>query len=438
MKCPKCGYISFDYNQVCPKCNRNISSEQEKIFLPSFRPDPPSLLGFLTGEANESNLNLRAQQDSPINIDHSENLVLSDSAVLDKEGFGLDEQDLEMSFPPEDSGEALFNHESEVEPQQLFSDSDFSLEQKEEDNAVAPLKDEEEEETPLDLGDLSIEEPGDLLSGFSLDDSEMPQESAPAALEFDDADLSLESLDSLPAESEQGGNELESEIELNLDDLKISDFGDLEVGAEQNALEKELEGTFVEPDRELINEENESEGLIFEDADADLDKLPDLSDLIGEEAGTAAKERTMILDDFSLDDAETAGSTEGFEFDDIPLESSEPEDGALDFADFNLDASDSGETAKPLSMDDLSINDSGELEKSFDLTGISIDEEFDQEKPGSTPVESLSDSDEIDLDLDAMSLDVEEYQKKPASDRDDFVLDLEDMDIDLDLNEPKK
>jgi hypothetical protein len=437
MKCPKCGYISFDYNQVCPKCNRNISAEQEKIFLPSFRPDPPSLLGFLTGEANESNLNLRAQQDSPINIDHSENLSLNGSAILDKEGFGLDEQDLEMSFPPEDSGQALFNHESEVEPQQLFSDSDFSLEQKEEDNAVAPLKAEEEEETALDLGDLSIEEPGDLFGGFSLDDSEMPQESAPA-LEFDDADLSLESLDSLPAEIGQGGNELESEIELNLDDLKIGNLGDLEMGAEQNALEKELEGTFVEPDRGLINEENEAEGLILEDADAELDKLPDLSDLIGEEAGTAAKERTMILDDFSLDDAETAGGTGGFEFDDIPLEISEPEDGGLDFADFSLDANDSGETTKPLSMDDLSLNDSGELEKSFDLSGISIDEDFDQEKPGSTLTESLPDSDEIDLDLDAMSLDVEEYQKKPASDRDDFVLDLEDMDIDLDLNEPKK
>jgi hypothetical protein len=436
MKCPKCGYISFDYNQVCPKCNRNISAEQEKIFLPSFRPDPPSLLGFLTGEANESNLNLRGQQDSHMNIDHSENIGLGDSAVLNKSSFGLDEQELEMSFPPEDSGEALFDHESMVEPEKIFSDSDFSLEKKEEDKPIAPLKVEEEEGTPLDLGDLSIEEPGDLLGELSLDYSENLQESTGTALEFDDANLSFESLDSLPAEIGQGGDELESEIELNLDDLKISDLGDLEVGVEQNVLQKELEGTLVEPDRELINEENEAEGLILEDADIDLDNLPNLSDLIGEEAGSAAKERTMILDDFSLDDAETAGGKEGFEFDDIPLEISEPEEGSLDFEDFDLDAS--GETAKPLIMDDLSLNDSEELEKSFDLSNISIDEDFDQDKPGATSIEPLSDSDEIDLDLDAMSLDVEEYQKKPASDKDDFVLDLEDMDIDLDLNEPKK
>ena len=50
MKCPKCGYISFDYSQACPKCNRDITEERERLKLPSFKPTPPSLLGALLGE----------------------------------------------------------------------------------------------------------------------------------------------------------------------------------------------------------------------------------------------------------------------------------------------------------------------------------------------------------------------------------------------------
>ncbi|MBW1764537.1 MAG: hypothetical protein JRJ23_07350, partial [Deltaproteobacteria bacterium] len=56
MKCPKCSYISFDYNSVCPKCNKDISSEQKKMNLPAFRPDPPYLLSMLTGEADDSSV----------------------------------------------------------------------------------------------------------------------------------------------------------------------------------------------------------------------------------------------------------------------------------------------------------------------------------------------------------------------------------------------
>ena len=54
MKCPKCNYVSFDYNQVCPKCNKDISTEQQRMNLPDYRPSPLSLLGALTGEPGQS------------------------------------------------------------------------------------------------------------------------------------------------------------------------------------------------------------------------------------------------------------------------------------------------------------------------------------------------------------------------------------------------
>ncbi len=54
MKCPKCAYVSFDYNASCPKCDEDIRAERTKLNLSDYRSDPPFLLGALTGEVNES------------------------------------------------------------------------------------------------------------------------------------------------------------------------------------------------------------------------------------------------------------------------------------------------------------------------------------------------------------------------------------------------
>jgi hypothetical protein len=54
MKCPKCGYVSFDYNESCPKCDEDIRAERTKLNLSDYRSNPPFLLGALTGQVNES------------------------------------------------------------------------------------------------------------------------------------------------------------------------------------------------------------------------------------------------------------------------------------------------------------------------------------------------------------------------------------------------
>ena len=58
MRCPKCGYISFDHNLVCPKCNKDISGEQKRLNLPSFMPSPPRILEPLLGETGDSHFSL--------------------------------------------------------------------------------------------------------------------------------------------------------------------------------------------------------------------------------------------------------------------------------------------------------------------------------------------------------------------------------------------
>jgi len=78
MKCPKCSYISFDYNEICPKCNKDISTEREKMNLPTFRPNPPFLLGSLVGASkgseeaplmDDGHVSLAAQQNIDIELE---------------------------------------------------------------------------------------------------------------------------------------------------------------------------------------------------------------------------------------------------------------------------------------------------------------------------------------------------------------------------------
>ena len=44
MKCPKCGYISFDFNEKCPKCSRDLKEIRDKLILFPFEPSPVNWL----------------------------------------------------------------------------------------------------------------------------------------------------------------------------------------------------------------------------------------------------------------------------------------------------------------------------------------------------------------------------------------------------------
>ncbi|MGW8209466.1 MAG: hypothetical protein ACWGO2_10685 [Syntrophobacteria bacterium] len=50
MRCPKCGYVSFDHLNNCLKCSRDLSGCRTDLNLMDFRPEVPFLLGSLVGE----------------------------------------------------------------------------------------------------------------------------------------------------------------------------------------------------------------------------------------------------------------------------------------------------------------------------------------------------------------------------------------------------
>jgi hypothetical protein len=255
MKCPKCGYFSFEYILSCPKCSKDISSEQEKLHIPAFRPDPPFLLGALTGEANESQIGPGAsgsqtalEKEADISLDEEANpndsgeITVDDSAELN-----LDSGELSL-----DDTSSLSLDTGQVQAQVAKGLQKARTERDKPDTGEFKL------DAEPDLGDLDLGEEGE--EDLSLNLGEKLEEAAPAQESADSEDMDitldlaeestgsqsnedlltpvganasapeLEPLD-LDAEETQG----KEEIELSLDDLKVNDTGELELGSDSKA-----------------------------------------------------------------------------------------------------------------------------------------------------------------------------------------------------------
>jgi len=148
MKCPKCRYISFDYNEVCPKCNKDLVAERKKMNFPDYKPNPPFFLGSLIGDLSESRFGIEV------------------GAVAAKEDAEM--KDLEMHLDIETSQEAIKQFQPgealELDSQESITDIDLEepsgLQFEQEDKETLMKREEEldEEDISLDLGDLSLDE----------------------------------------------------------------------------------------------------------------------------------------------------------------------------------------------------------------------------------------------------------------------------------------
>ena len=129
MKCPKCKYVTFDYLDTCPKCGKNMSSEKARLNISGIKPNPPFVLGSLTGDLNESGDELRVSEsmqsgseamtlesekiyddgsELDINIDEEALAESDDVADIDLGDLGLSEEDqgTEVDFVSDAEGGA--------------------------------------------------------------------------------------------------------------------------------------------------------------------------------------------------------------------------------------------------------------------------------------------------------------------------------------------
>jgi hypothetical protein len=264
MKCPKCAYISFDHNQVCPKCNKDISAVQRRLNLPAFRPAPPSLLGALTGEAGDSHAGLNLDEsggifaearETPFSPEDSQTIEAMEEAFEDIQGLEMQIEatpEPGIHFPAEEGAE-----EVSTDLEDLFLDEDEAL-PKADDVA-------EEEIVSLDFDDLSGDETKidfdeELTAGTPISDLELGEGKdeislEPDALSFEDTEispatetgdeeneLSLDFSDLSIEESESDEKTLvefeKEELEMDLDDLLLDETGtEEEVPSKRTALD---------------------------------------------------------------------------------------------------------------------------------------------------------------------------------------------------------
>jgi len=178
MRCPKCGFISFDHLASCSKCGRDISEVASELQGTSIKVAPPM---FLSGA-------LAAFAESEESFE--------EHAMEDDVAGGID-----------------FNMEMEdeaVEMDAAAEDVDFSFEEEEEAFDVAPEEDadfeivEEEEGADISLAEAEAEE-----AGIAEEDVDIELEA--------EAEDTFEELDFMSSVDEEEGG-LEFDLEDFLDD----------------------------------------------------------------------------------------------------------------------------------------------------------------------------------------------------------------------------
>ncbi|MBI4377860.1 MAG: hypothetical protein HY578_02055 [Nitrospinae bacterium] len=53
MKCPKCGYVSFEYLDQCKKCGRDLSQFKSSLGVVAFKPEPLTIVSYIEGAEGE-------------------------------------------------------------------------------------------------------------------------------------------------------------------------------------------------------------------------------------------------------------------------------------------------------------------------------------------------------------------------------------------------
>jgi hypothetical protein len=103
MKCPKCKYITFDYYDMCPRCGKDMAAEKTKLNIFSIKPNPPFLLGSLTGDLSDSSFDIAAPGSIEEGVESMElkNEEVYDDGLelsinIDQESVSEPDKDLEL------------------------------------------------------------------------------------------------------------------------------------------------------------------------------------------------------------------------------------------------------------------------------------------------------------------------------------------------------
>ena len=386
MRCPKCGYTSFDHNENCPKCKKDLTGTREMLnLLPVAAVESPFI---------ESLFGPPAEPEEPDFVEDAEHLDQYEGPSdedQEEEGITLGEEmeEIQLADGADEGGEPISLADDDA-GEIVFSPEDYGLEGAGEEVAELTLEPEE------DLGEVEME--------FSMDDLDTEEETV--------ADVDLD---------------LDGEMELSMDDLDVDEEtvadtaldmdGDSAPSTAADASLSVGETMILEPgarpEEPAAEAESPAAGPAFDDADDDL--ILDLESLEDDDALAA-----MVEDGPPTAKAEARESAPGEGF----LGSEET---------VNLEA-DSGEETLDDDMDGLDLGD-------VDLAGLdsAIEAAPDESpgggmdpnstviiEPGADPAPAVEDAGGLNLDGLDLSDDLAFGDAEES-----FDLDMEDLDLEL-------
>lgn len=229
MRCPKCGYISFDHLAECLKCNKNITAISNNLYGSTYNIQAPAFL----------RLDKKKKEEPSERMDLSgESFFTGDDEYVDKEleilveeedsdieggiGFVEDKQvNLELSGDEEDEGEIEIDFSQFEEADELKADLFDADEVEEEEQQEQVAQPSLSIEVPDELSDISDLAPPEI----SIEEDEQPPgkhaDSDFADLDLDDLnfDLDLGVIDEEPASKP----EVPEEAVLTLDEIDFTE-----------------------------------------------------------------------------------------------------------------------------------------------------------------------------------------------------------------------
>jgi hypothetical protein len=231
MRCPKCGYISFDHVETCLRCNKDVKKVASVVEGTTYNVAAPSFLKFPKAGS------LDQEQGDEISFDGSQDdydVVDPDLDVLVDGDDGDDGDDAGISFGDEFSGFADSEEQEE--------EDDFEINLNEDDDEgldLGQFEDAFEEEEPQETAEIALDMPDELadISDLSAPEKEPAaaaaferKETSPAAEDSMDEfnlDLDLEQLGeefSLSSDDD-GETAADSGDDDGLGDLSLDDIG---------------------------------------------------------------------------------------------------------------------------------------------------------------------------------------------------------------------
>jgi hypothetical protein len=221
MRCPKCGYISFDHMEICLKCKKDIKAVSDNLHGTVFNVSAPFFL-----QVNKREAEPEIDEAFSGKFDRDEDFVDEDLEVLVDDEVVIDDQGSEVIG----AGDSTFAESDDSENREIEMDlSQFEDAEASEKPAVAAAKSKgkTEEQTfsldlPEELADISdLAPPTREAAVDKKAEMKAPVKKEGSGLESDDLDfdLGLGDLGIEPATA----LEAEEEMVLSLDDIDFSE-----------------------------------------------------------------------------------------------------------------------------------------------------------------------------------------------------------------------